>query len=303
MTHLFAVSFTNRAMHFAHQEQKNLKSVKAISYPFKFELHRLLDKENLEQLAGLIKQEKDQNNIDDVELTISLPGNYAHVKKVAVPADASNEILFEQVQWELKSYLPEPVENYKVIKTKLEYDYTDYKEIAVICIPKYVIQKLYKFAEGFGASLKELVLDTFSIERYLKSNNTVSDSAVQIVYKIEKHGLQVDMFLGGKYYLSYFEVHNDLSENQFNVEKIVELSKDRLGQIENHLKKLPFEVPSDRQLFFHGSGLDDKLYELFKKDFSEDSLRLPIVNSRDDQINYENANVEVLGLLNYQNNV
>ena len=303
MTHLFAVSFSNKAMHFAHQEQKDLKSVKAISYPFNFKLHGLMDKENLEQLADFIKREKDESNIDEAELSISLPGNYAHIKKVAVPVDASNEILFEQVQWELKSYLSEPVENYKVIKTQLEYDYTEYKEIAVICIPKYVIQKLYNFAESSGASLKELVLDTFSIERYLKSKNSINNKAVQIVFKIEKHQLQVDMFLRGKFYLTFFEVHNDLSENEFNADKIIELSKDRFGYIENHLKKLPFEVPTDRQLYFHGSGLDEKLFESLKKDFSEDSLRLPIVNGNDGLINYDNANVEVLGLLNYQNNV
>ena len=303
MNNYFGISFSGRGLHLVHTREDTLSSAEVIPYPLPPKLKELFADGFMEEMAKIVRDKKDEYDADDLSLKIALPAQYAFLKKVAVPLDTDSTTLFEQMKWDLDSYLPDKIENYKVVKTDIEYDFESHKELLVICINKSIIQSFIDLSTKAEAHLDELVLDTFCIERFLKNNNYWSESSNTVVIKIDTFVLKTDLFINGKYYQSFSEPLQGLTHNVPLDERIQDIIKQHLGQIESHLEFLPFVKVKDLNLFIHGCGLSDQIYNTLQSAVNQELIRLPSPQRQIDNLNMDNISPETLGVVNYHMNI
>jgi hypothetical protein len=307
MRDIFGISFSNIGIHIVYvsqtDENSKLLFVDTLPYPFTFSYDAFFSKENLNKISTLILKQKADKRINDLELFLSLPINFAFIKRIAVPLDVDGTVLHSQIEWGLRKYLPKDLSEYKIIKTDTEYLYNNYKELVVISIDKSIISKLNEFAVNCGASLKQLVLDNFSIENYLNANNVLDKSTNQLVFRIEKYNIDTHVFINGKYYLSFLDNLNAPSENYTIEEKILELAIERYKQSENLLEQLPFVKQKKLQLFVYGSCLNKKTLKLLTNNFTTKIEELTINKYPDIISNGSSAYIEALGVVLNNTNV
>lgn len=300
MKNIFGISFSNSGIHVAHASANSganeIQSLNTFPYPFIFSYDSFFRDQNLNAISELILQQKQEKSIDNLSLNISLPLNFTFYKRIAVPIDADENLIRTQAEWELKSYLPESMENYKVIKTDTEYDCSTYKEIAFIAIHKSIIRKFSELAEASAATLGRLILDNHSIENYLLEYNLADVGNNQQIYKIDKFNLSTHLFLNGKYFLSYLDNLQTPGQSMAFEEKILELARDRYKQSLNMLEQLPYIQQKSCQVFVHGHDFNPSVNNLLQNHFDQDVKELKVENYAG-PVDAENAYIEALGVL------
>jgi len=271
MNNIFSLSFSNlnfQVLHLTNNENKiNLISHQTHQYPFKYNFDNLFASENIEAIAGIINDQKENAGIDNLTLMISLPINFSLQKKIALPVNAEEVVINEQVEWELSHYLPGELSDFKVIMTDSSFDYNDYKETLFICIHKKIINSLKMLADHCNSSLSKLVVDNFALENFIITNKIIDLSKNQILFNIDKIQHLSHFYIGGKYFTSYSENINPLKLNSYN-EKIVRISKEKYLVIKNLNEQLPFGQNREIEIFIYGQGLSDTLTDALKKSFS-----------------------------------
>jgi len=284
MNDIFGLSFSNSALQIAHTKQNDdeskLVSIQTFTYPFEFNFEHLFDPDNLNSLANIIKQQKDEKKITDLSLNVSLPLNFAYLKKIALPLDAEQEVIRTQVEWELSHYLPGELSDFKVVKTDSSFAFSSYKEVLFICLNKKIIQNINSIAQLSSSSLSKLVVDSFSVERFLSSNNISNENESQIVFKIDSLQIITHFFIKGQYYISYLNNINPLKKYNFE-DKLVKLAKEHYKNVENISEQLPLVDSSDFQVFAYGNSLTDELHKKMQQNFSCPIDKLPVSNYPD----------------------
>lgn len=298
MIDIFGLSFSNSAMQIAHttknDDKTKLVSVHSFSYPFEFHFDHLFDPDNLNSLAKIILQEKEEKDLSELVLNVSLPLNFAYLKKIALPLDAEHEVTRKQVEWELSHYLPGELSDFKVVMTDSSFTFSSYKEVLFICLNKKIIQNINSIAQLSNTSLSKLIVDSFSVESYLSSNKISNETVNQIVYKVDLLQLITHFFIKGQYYISYLNNINPLKNYKFE-DKLIKLAKEHYKNIENICEQLPLVDNKDLQVFAYGNSLTDELLKKMQQNFSCPVEKLPVSNYPDvngsDMVNY----IEALG--------
>jgi len=300
MNNYFGISFSGKGLHLVHTREDTLSSAEIISYPFIQEFKELFANKFIEETAKILRAKKEKYNAQELFLRIALPYQFAFLKKVAVPLNADNSTIFEQMRWDLESYLPDKIENYKVIKTDIEYDFESYKESLVICISKSILMSFMDLAARVEAQLKELVLDTFCVERFMKNNGYLMETSNAAVIKIDTFEIKTDLYLNGKYYISFSEPLQGITHDVPLEERLQDISKQHLGQIESHLEFIPFVKEKDLRLFIHGCGLNEPIYNTLQSAFNQELTRLPSFQQQTDNMGMSSISLEALGVVNYR---
>ena len=86
MTNIFSLSFSNSNFQIAHliqnDGQAELQSLNSYNYPFTFSFDRLFEKQQIDTMGAIIKQQKENANIDGLSIMVSLPLNYSLQKNI-----------------------------------------------------------------------------------------------------------------------------------------------------------------------------------------------------------------------------
>jgi hypothetical protein len=118
MSNIFSLSFSNSNFQIAHHiqndDQEELQSLNSYDYPFDFSFDCLFENEQIDAMSNIIKQQKGIAKIDNLSLMVSLPLNYSLQKKIALPIEVEQNIINEQVEWELSHYLPGQLSQFNV---------------------------------------------------------------------------------------------------------------------------------------------------------------------------------------------
>jgi len=72
-------------------KRKDIHGVINIVYPFDFEFSTLFSVDNMNGLASELSQKLRKEKVEGGELSVSLPINFAIVKRVALPLEADNK--------------------------------------------------------------------------------------------------------------------------------------------------------------------------------------------------------------------
>ena len=271
MTNIFSLSFSNSNFHIVHllenDGQSQLNSLNSFNYPFSFNFENLFEKQHIDAIGSIIKEQKDNAGIDDLSVMVSLPINYSLQKKIALPIDVEQTVINEQVQWELSHYLPGQLSEYKVIMTESSFNFTGYNEVLFICINKEIIKNISLLAQLCEGVLNKLSVENLTMENYLNKRNLYNPNKNQILFNIDTLQFVTHFYFAGKYYTSYSENINPLKSNTFD-EKSIKLSKEHFLNIKNLNEQLPFGKGNDLEIFVYGQALTDDLFNIIKENFS-----------------------------------
>jgi Tfp pilus assembly PilM family ATPase len=274
-----------------------IKALKKDRYPFVFSYHLVFDEINLKILAAFIREFSDKVPIQISGLKISLPNNFVLTNRVTIPINAQTETIREQVRWELETLLPEPIQNYKIIKKEIEFEFDAHSELVIVCIHKLAIQKMNQLANLSNLALTELWVDSFSIDNYLRNSKMIHTESNQIVFKANETNLTTHLFLQGKYYGTQFDIY---TADNSRVD-LVNTIRSKYNSILNQLEMISNIGANSFQLFLIKdivtSDLMKELNELINNSF----IQLPTQTIPD--VDMEQAGtVEALGVLDYQFN-
>ena len=299
MKDIFGISLSDiefQMVHvFAADNLKTIQSLKNYLYLPNTSFNNSLNPENLTHIADIIQKYKTENQVSDMGINFSIPVNLAKTKRIAVPLDADENVLFNQIEWELNNYLGNSKADYKIIKTNNEIVFETYKEILIIAIKKDLIENINILTKKINASLNLLSLNIFSVENYLRANDLVEKTENQIIFKVGKYHLDTYLYIGGEYYFSFTDnIHNDNTDEKNK--KILTLTKDRHKKCLNLLDQLPFNTKEDIKSFIYGNGLSKTIYELISDNFSEKIKKLPLDQTSDYQ-NFDSVFIETLGII------
>ena len=282
---------------FADDNLKTLQSLKNYSYLPNTAFDNALNPENLTHISDIISNYKTNNHISEFGINFSIPVNFAKTKRVAVPLDAGQQVLHEQIEWELNNYLGSGKSDYKIIKTDNEVIFDNYKEVLMIAIRKDLIENINILTQKLGAELNLLSLNIFSVENYLKANELAVESENQLVFKVGRYHLDTYLYIGGDYYFSFTDsIHNFSTENEEEVKKILMLTKDRHKKCLNLIDQMPFKTEPELKAFIYGNGLNNKIYKLISDNFSDNIAKMP-ADQISDTPETDSAFIETLGII------
>ncbi|MEJ2053848.1 MAG: hypothetical protein P8X42_08015 [Calditrichaceae bacterium] len=185
-----------------------------------------------------------------------------------MPVDVEQNIINEQVEWELSHYLPGQLSDIKVIMTDSSFEYSGYKEVLFICINKKILNYINIMAQLSDSTLSKLLVENFAIENYLLTNKLIDPVKNQILFNIDNIQLISHYFIGGKYFTSYTDNINPLKMNTYN-EKVVRIAKEKYLVIKNLNEQLPFGKNKDLEVFVYGQALTELLLTDIQASFSD----------------------------------
>lgn len=277
----FALSFANDFFQLVTARINELKqteivSMQSLPYPFAFEYKTLFNPENLALLAGQLEQQKTENKIEELDLSVAIPLNYSFVKRVAIPLDSDDRLVFNQTRWDLNEYLPGQVDDYKIIKTEREYIYSNYKEWQFICIPKTVLNNLIDFAAKAGANLKKVLLDHSAFDNYLSSRQLTENNINRLVVNVDRLNLYTHLFIDNGYFLSFMDTLSADKQDAERFEEIGLLLAAHFEESREKIEQLPFVAHPDLHIFLSGVALSDHLVEHLKDKVKTDLVLLPV---------------------------
>ncbi len=268
MNNQVGIAFSDTLLHTAFARDGQDLKIKAVPYPFEFSYETLFEERHLEALARILENAADNETSEETALSVSLPMSFVHAKKIALPLDADAELLQHQAEWELKNYLSGNLEEYKIINTRTEFIQGNYREIVFLAFKKEIISALQQLAELSKMTLKKIVPVNFLTADILQENN--SENA--FVLRLGKQSINSQLFIDGKYYISYID---SVKSGSIDLEQqLFEISKDRINTTEEMLRKLPFTQEKKLSFFIYGDGLTPQLEKQFEDQFTEPVMKL-----------------------------
>lgn len=271
MNNIFSLSFSNlnfQIVHLAQNESKSdILSLNTYDYPSGFHFDQLFNTDQISSIAEIIKNQKDKANIDELSIFVSLPLNYSLQKKIALPLNVEQDVLNEQVEWELSHYLPGRLSDFKVIMTDSSFQFNGYKEVLFICVNKKIMDSINLIAQITDGKLRKLSVENFAVENFINKNHLADDNSNQILFNIDKIQMISHFYISGKYYYSYAENINPLKANTFN-EQIVKMSKENYLAIKNLNEQLPIGKGKKIKVFIYGQALTNSLVNELSNSFS-----------------------------------
>lgn len=284
-THV-GIAFSDTFVHTAFAQNGKIQDVKSFPYPFAFSYEALFSEAHISALAASFVETIQPNVSENPELSVSLPMHFVHLKKIALPLDAEPELLQHQAEWEFKNYLSGDLAEYKIINSKTEFVPGNYREIVFLAFKKEIIGALQHLAEKSAMALKKIVPVNFLTGDILKNKNIKN----ALVLKLEKKGINTQLFLDGKCFYSYLDnLENNVVEREQN---LFEISKNRLGSVEEMLQKVPFTQGTELKFYIYGDGMTPRLEKLFEEQFTK-----PVAVLHSDQLEKTNSGLEAVQVL------
>ncbi|MGD9898800.1 MAG: hypothetical protein AB7T22_06690 [Calditrichaceae bacterium] len=277
MKNIFGISFSDNGMHLVQFRtdagvSQFIKS-SHFPYPFDFRFDSFIKKENFNKLAELVLKEKSSQAFDNLEIDITIPYNFAFVKKVSLPKEIIGDLLRVQIEWELINYLPDDIANYK-INLGNEFVFDDYRELIVIAIKRSVIRELNEFALQCEGNLSSLSLNNFAVENYLNRHGLNDHQKNQLIFKVNRYSIETHFMLSGEYYTSFLDNINTLSGHQNKDQKVLEKMVERFKELENLSNQLSAESQRELQVYIYGPSVVDSTFDLLRKNFSIELKRI-----------------------------
>ncbi len=294
MADILGISFSDNEFYLGHSRwqegQAHITSVQRISYPFKFRYDDLLEAQHIEQIAALIRQEKEAKQFEQASLSIVLPENYAFNKRVAAPLNSEPAILKEQAQWELGALLPGDIASYKIIKTDQTFQMNTYEEYLFVAIRRQILEALQKLAATAEVTLDRVMLEDVAIHQFLKSVGLQRDDKNQLVVKIEQSLIKCFLFNDGKFFHSSFE--RLFANGQDVARKTASLIKRHYNESVTLLDQLSGAGADKLQLLYWGAPVDDRLRVFLSENFKQEISELTAETA-----DGTTPDVEIVGLL------
>lgn len=257
------LSLSEQFVHLAWSDNTGAIKTERLEYPFPFAFESLFKTEHIELIAAVLKIKIEDIQAAGSAIAVALPMNYVHVKKVALPAGASEALLHTQVEWELKNYLSDDISTYKIVNSQIMFEQGNYNETIFLAFKKSIIARLSEMARLSGLNLVNIVPSGFLLADVLAGAEAGSRVAV---LRIENKLISTQLFVGGKYYYSYLDT---ISQNGRQAEEAaLETAKTRVAELDSLLTQLPLPAGEKLAYRIYGDNLSESLETMFNEHFS-----------------------------------
>lgn len=271
MKNQIGISFSEKYLHINFSSEDESAECISVPYPFKFSYSALFDEHNFSALGELINGRIAEREISEPQLSVALPSHFVHTKRVAVPLDTDEDLMREQVEWELKNYLSDGLEAYKILNTGIEYNFDHYKEVVFVAIKKSVLGAIENLSEKCKAILNRVVPVAFLIEGLLAETEQGKN---KLVIKIESSQVDSLLFIAGQHYHSYFDAVQKNAKDP--LEALLAASKKRIQDIRLTIDQLPFVENGKLDCYVYGDALNPELEKLFAENLSDTVKKLTV---------------------------
>ncbi len=133
--------------------------------------------EHKTQLIDAIKGLVAESRVPEKEVAIALPESAVFSRVLTIPK-VSDEELTDAVYWQLKQYLPYPVEDVQSDFTSLTVDPSGQRKVLAVAAPKKLVDLYVELLERAGLITVAIESETLAILRSLKLAHEVSDAIV-----------------------------------------------------------------------------------------------------------------------------
>jgi Tfp pilus assembly PilM family ATPase len=286
MNNTFSLSFSDDSFQLLHLTNENSENTLVSSnhypYPQSISVDEVFNPDNLLSVIDALNSLKVKNNLEEVDLAISVPFNFAKIKKVAYPNKSDKKLKRTQIEWELESVISENIKEFKVSVLK-ENNNKEYSEALIVAIHKSLIKKLQFVAEESNTGISGIFLNCFSLENYLDQNTAFSPDQNYLFLKIGEKYIEQHFFLGKQYLNSYVDPLTE-QNNRSREEIILELTSERYKQIANLAGQM--ENENIFNLIVYGNSVSNKAVETLKKGLSL-SVEYAEISNYSDQDGYK----------------
>jgi len=269
MNNTISLSFSDNSFQLVHTTgegpEHTLVSCNEHSYPQYISIDQVFNPDNLLSIIEAVNTLKKKNSLEEVDLSFSLPFNFAKIKKVAYPKDSDKKLKRSQIEWELESVISENIKEFKISILNENKDHKEYSEAQVVAINKALIKKLQFVAEESKAGISGVFLNCFSLENYLDQNNAFSPDQNHIFLKIGEKYIEHHFFLGKQYFSSYVDLLPELN-NRRREEAILEITNERHKQVTNLAGQM--DNKNKFNLIVYGNSVSESVVETLKNGLS-----------------------------------
>lgn len=175
----FAIDFGNHSLKLVNLLQKGksweLKNIGSIQTPpdtlnsYKEEHKAIL----VEALKSLVAESK----VPYKEVAVALPESAVFSRVLTVPKVADEEVT-DAVYWQLKQFLPYPVEDVQSDFTALTVDPNGQRKVLAVAAPKKLVELYVEILERAGLTPVAIESETLAILRSIKYANDVKDAVI-----------------------------------------------------------------------------------------------------------------------------
>jgi type IV pilus assembly protein PilM len=123
------------------------------------------DKEDVNALSEILRALVNEAGLKTKKVNLTVSGSGVHIKRISTPALPKAE-LKEAVRWEIKNYLPFPVETAEIdflILNEYVEDKVKKLDLLVVACPKQLIDRTLSIAEGAGLQPVHLDVTPFAL--------------------------------------------------------------------------------------------------------------------------------------------
>jgi type IV pilus assembly protein PilM len=196
----FSIDFGNNTLKLVYITRRgggwDLRSIASVQTP-PGTLNSYKD-EHKQQLIDSIKELVVDSRVPIKEVAVALPESAVFSRVLTVPKVGDNE-LTDAVYWQLKQFLPYPIEEVQSDFTELMTDPTGQKKILAVAAPKKLVQLYVEILEKAGLVPVAIESETLSILRAIKGNHNIADG---IVLDFGAQSTDMAVMLGGELFFS-----------------------------------------------------------------------------------------------------
>lgn len=154
--------------------------------------------EHKTQLIDAIKELVTDARVPIKEVAVALPESAVFSRVLTVPKVGENE-LNDAVYWQLKQFLPYPIEEVQSDFTELITDAEGQKKILAVAAPKKLVQLYVEILEKAGLSPVAIESETLAILRAIKVAHGMRDA---VILDFGAQSTDMAVMLGGELYFS-----------------------------------------------------------------------------------------------------
>lgn len=269
MNNLFSLSFSDNSFQLVYLinngSEHKLISCNHYFYSQSVSIDQIFNQDNLNTVIEAINSLKDKNNLNNVDLSFSLPFNFAKIKKIAYPTESDKKLKREQIEWELEAVISGSIKEFKISVLSESKNNNDYSEALIVAINRSLIKKLQYIAEKSNTGIFGVFLNCFSLENYLEHNDDLRSDQNHVFLKMGEKYIEHHFFLGKQYLRSYVDVLIEV-KNRSREEVILELSNKRYKQVANLAGQM--ENNNTFNLVVYGNSVSEGVVEALKKGLS-----------------------------------
>jgi len=274
MNNTFCLSFSDTAFQLLHIEsddnEKIIKSNHHINYSSPKSPDQIFNSECIAFVSSSINELKEEKGLENFSLSVTLPFNFADIKKVAFPNHSNKEQKRAQIEWELKTTLPGNLKEYK-ISVLNEFDESSFSSAVVVAIKKELLLKLKKVADETKGQIENVFLNCFALENYILHDNRYADDKNFAFLKVNRNTLEYHFFNAKKYFLSQIDSMDLSSRNKQEV--VLELTHERYKNISNLFGQAQNEKTFE--LYLYGCSMNEEIFSSLKN-----GLSIPVERAR-----------------------